>query len=112
VLFADTFAIPTSGVVAVREYGSSPRRWPRSVSTKITALLVPVGDGRYRAVAAAAAVAAAGADAAAGARAVALADDAKQRRSNVVELRKGLLVDLRDVSERDGDIEARPGLSG
>jgi hypothetical protein len=39
VLFADPFAIPSSGVVAVREYGSSPRRRPRSGSTKITALL-------------------------------------------------------------------------
>jgi hypothetical protein len=42
VLFADTFAIPASGVVAVREYGSSPRRRPRSVSTKIAALLALV----------------------------------------------------------------------
>jgi tRNA (guanosine-2'-O-)-methyltransferase len=39
VLFADPFAIPPAGVVAVREYGSSPRRRPRSVSAKITALL-------------------------------------------------------------------------
>ena len=31
-LSGDTFAIPPSGLVAVREYGSSPRRRPRSVS--------------------------------------------------------------------------------
>jgi hypothetical protein len=40
VIFADTFAMSPSGIVAVQEYGSSSRRWPRSVSTKITALLV------------------------------------------------------------------------
>ena len=34
-LSADPFAIPPSGVVAVREYGSSPRRRPRSGSTEI-----------------------------------------------------------------------------
>ena len=34
-LSADPFAIPPSGVVAVREYGSSPRQRPRSVSTEI-----------------------------------------------------------------------------
>jgi hypothetical protein len=34
-LSVDPFAIPPSGVVAVREYGSSPRRRPRSVSTEI-----------------------------------------------------------------------------
>jgi hypothetical protein len=40
VIFADPFAIRAPGVVAVREYGSSPRHTARSVSTKITALLV------------------------------------------------------------------------
>jgi len=39
VFFADTFAMPSSGVVAVREYGSSSAPRPRSVSTKTTALL-------------------------------------------------------------------------
>jgi hypothetical protein len=39
-LFADPFAIPAPGVVAVREYGSSPRHRARSVSTKSTTLLV------------------------------------------------------------------------
>jgi hypothetical protein len=34
VFFADTFAIRAPGVVAVREYGSSPRHTARSVSTK------------------------------------------------------------------------------
>jgi hypothetical protein len=44
---ADPFAIPPSGVVAVREYGSSPRRRPRSVSTEIHR--PSVVDGRRRA---------------------------------------------------------------
>jgi len=39
--FGDTFAIPPSGIVTVQEYGSSSRRRARSVSTKITALLLP-----------------------------------------------------------------------
>jgi hypothetical protein len=39
VFFADTFAIPASGVVAVQEYGSSPRHRARSVSTKTTGIL-------------------------------------------------------------------------
>ncbi len=38
--FIDTFAIPLSGVVAVREYGSSSAPRARSVSMKTTALLV------------------------------------------------------------------------
>ena len=37
--FADTFASPASGVVAVQEYGSSPRHRARSVSTKTARLL-------------------------------------------------------------------------
>ncbi len=37
--FADTCALPASGVVAVQEYGSSPRRGQRLVSTKTTPLL-------------------------------------------------------------------------
>jgi len=40
VFFADTFVIPSSGIVAVREYGSSSTPRPHSVSTKIAALLV------------------------------------------------------------------------
>src|SRR5260221_10694545 len=38
-LFADTFAIPPSGIVTVQEYGSSSRRRARSVSAKIARLL-------------------------------------------------------------------------
>ena len=37
--FADTGALAASGVVAVQEYGSDPRRGQRLVSTKTTALL-------------------------------------------------------------------------
>ena len=40
VFFIDTFAIPLSGVVAVREYGSSSAPRARLVSMKTTALLV------------------------------------------------------------------------
>jgi len=39
VFFADTGAIPSSGIVAVREYGSSSAPRARLVSTKTTALL-------------------------------------------------------------------------
>jgi hypothetical protein len=39
VLFADTGALPSSGIVTVREYGSSSAPRHRLVSTKITTLL-------------------------------------------------------------------------